>query len=208
MEPDARDRSISRRCWLLAGVALPLSLARAQGGISVFYDGESLRPVAPNLHFLTGKALDRLKDADTVVFVATLRLFTIDQSVAFRETPGKFVVSYDILEEKFKAVITESAARSRAGMTASQAETWCLDSLAISTAGLAPDRLFYLRLEMRAAGPKEEFSSVMADPIRAFFEMVSRKAGPGEQHWGPLESRPLRLSDLVGAGTGRGARSG
>jgi hypothetical protein len=93
-------------------------------------------------------------------------------------------------------------------MTAAQAEAWCLESLAISAAGLSPDRPFYLRLDMRAAGPKEEFSSVMADPFRALFEIWSRKAGPGEQHWGPLESRPLRLSDLVGATAGRGARSG
>jgi hypothetical protein len=208
MQPDARDRSISRRRWLLAGMALPLSLARAQEGMQVFYDGETVRPVAPNLHFLTGKALQRLKDADTVVYVASLKLFTVDQMLPLREKPGRFAVSYDILEEKFKAVIAESGERSKAGMTASQAETWCLDSLAVSAAGLAPDRPFFLRLEMRAAGPKEEFSNVMADPFRAVVEMLSRKAGPGEQHWGPLESRPRRLTDLVRSPTGQGARSG
>jgi len=207
MQPDARDRGISRRTWLLASVALPLSLARAQTEISVFYDGERVRPIAPSLHFLTGKALQRLKDADTVIYVASLKLFTADQTLPFREKPGKFAVSYDILEEKFKAVITESAERSRAGMTAKEAETWCLDSLAISASGLAPDRPFFLRLEMRAAGPKEEFSNVMADPFRAVVEILSRKAGPGEQHWGPLESRPLRLSDLAPR-AGQGARSG
>ena len=100
-----------------------------------------------------------------------------------------------------------TATRSRPGMTASQAEAWCLESLAISAAGLAPDRPFYLRLEMRAAGPKEQFSNVMADPVRAFIELLSRKAGPGEQHWGPLDSRPLRLTDLVRV-PGPGARTG
>jgi hypothetical protein len=117
------------------------------------------------------------------------------------------VVSYDILEEKFKVAVTEAVGRSKSGMTASQTEGWCLESLAISAAGLAPDKPFFLRLEMRAAGPKEEFSNVMADPIRAVVEILSRKAGPGEQHWGPLESRPLRLSDLVRT-AGQGARSG
>jgi hypothetical protein len=207
MSRDARDTSISRRSWLLAGMALPLYLARGEESISVYYDGELLRPVAPNLHFLAGKALDRLKAADTVVYVATLRLFTIDQSVPFREEPGKFVVSYDILEEKFKAVVTEPAARSKSGMTASQAEAWCLENLAISAAGLPADRPFFLRLEMRAAGPKEEFSNVMADPVRALVEILSRKAGPGEQHWGPFESRPLRLFDLARPSS-PGARSG
>jgi hypothetical protein len=206
MDP-ARDRSISRRRWLLAGMAMPFSLASAQSALSVFYDGQNLRPVAPNLHFLAGKALERLKSADTVVFVAKLQLYAIDNSLPLGLKLGKFVVSYDILEEKFKAVITESAERSRSGMTASQAEAWCLDTLAISAAGLSPDRPFFLRLEMRAAGPQEQFSNVMADPVRAVIELLGRKAGPGEQHWGPLDSRPLRLSDLVRM-TVPGARTG
>jgi hypothetical protein len=37
--------------------------------------------------------------------------------------------------------------------------------------------------------------------------LLSRKAGPGEQHWGPLDSRPLRLTDLVRV-PGPGARTG
>ncbi|HUP03136.1 MAG TPA: hypothetical protein VMU19_04060 [Bryobacteraceae bacterium] len=207
MQP-ARDTSISRRRWLLAGAALPLSLAHGEESIHVSYDGETVRPVAPNLHFLTGKALERLKDADTVTYIATLLLLTVDQSEALTQIYGKFVLSYDILEEKFKAVVSEPATRSRAGMSAAQAEAWCLDNLAIKTAGLAPDRLFFLRLEVRAAGPKEQFDNVMANPVRSLLDMLSRKAGPGEQHWGPFESRPLRLNDLVHASAGQGARNG
>ena len=208
MQP-GRDRRISRRRWLLAGAALPLSMASAEDSIRVFYDGENVHPVAPNLHFLAGKALERLKEADTVVYIATLLLLAVDRSDALSQTFGKFVLSYDILEEKFKAVITAPVNRSRSGMTAAQAEAWCLDALSLKTTGvLWQDRPFFLRLEMRAAGPKEPFDNVMANPVRAALEVFIRKAIPGEQHWGPYESRPLRLSDLVRTAAGQGARTG
>ena len=63
MALDARDKRISRRSWLLAGLAIPLFRARAAESLVVAFDGDNLRPSAPGLHFLTGKALDRLKDA-------------------------------------------------------------------------------------------------------------------------------------------------
>ena len=71
MPPHARDTGISRRSWLLAGLALPLFPARAASELSVVYEsdplrGDILRPVVQNLHFLTGKPLERLKDAERV----------------------------------------------------------------------------------------------------------------------------------------------
>ena len=144
-----------------------------------------------------------------MVFVARLSLFTTDQNVARREAPARFMVSYDIWEEKFKVTIPGASPSSRSGLTAAQAENWCLDNLVISALGLPPDHPFYLRLELRTASPRE-FSSVMADPgisFRALAELFARKAGPDDPHWGPYESGRVRLSDLVRT-PGRGARSG
>lgn len=204
---DARDRNARRGIWLLASFVLALSLARgASPTIAVFYDGTNLHPVAPDVHFLTGKSLERVKDGDAVRFVATLSLFTSDQSAPFRQKIGTFVVSYDIWEDKFGVAITESAARNRVGMTAPQAEIWCLQSLGISAAGLAPDRPFFMRLELRTADSKE-LSNFMADPVGVIVERLSRKAGPGDPHWGPYDSGHMRLSDLVRT-AGRGAPTG
>ena len=86
MAHEARETSISRRSWLLAGLAFPLSvLSRASGNnsISVKFDGDNLRATAPNLHFLTGKTLDRLKNANTVVFVANLRSLPSIRAILF-----------------------------------------------------------------------------------------------------------------------------
>ncbi len=84
MAREARDISISRRSWLLAGLALPLSRAFSANPISVRYDGDNLRAAAPSLHFLTGKTLDRLKDANTVVLVANLTIYVTGQPGPFR----------------------------------------------------------------------------------------------------------------------------
>jgi len=200
MPPHARDTGLSRRSWLLAGLALPLFRARAANPLSIVYDGDNLYPVVQDLHFLTGKPLDRLKDAENVAFDSRLSLFTIDQSVPIQQAIGRFVVSYDIWEQKFKVTIPGPAPRSRENLTAAQAETWCLDNLFIKASGLTADRPFFLRMELRTE-QRGELSSVLADPgislVRAAVELWGRKARPDEPHWGPFESGRLRLSDLV-----------
>jgi hypothetical protein len=182
--------------------------ARAANGLSIAYYGDDLHPVVPNLHLLTGKPLDRLKDAEKVVFASWLSLFTIDQSVAFRQALARFVVSYDIWEQKFKVTIPGPAPRSRDNLTDAQAEAWCLENLAISASGLPADQPFFLRLELRTE-QRRELASVLADPgislVKPFVELFSRKPRPDEPHWGPFESGRLRLSELVRM-PGRGPR--
>ena len=144
-QPSRESRAaagISRRGWLIAGLAIPLLRARAAAKLSVEYDGDLLYPVAPSLHFLTGKVLDRLRDsADTQAFISQLTLFYEDGE-AVRQKRARFVVSYSLWEEKFKVAIPDSAARSAAGLSAAQAEAWCLENVAISSSGLAPDKPF------------------------------------------------------------------
>jgi hypothetical protein len=100
------------------------------------------------------------------------------------------------------------APRSKENLTAPQAESWCLENLFISASGLAPDRPFFLRLELRTE-QRREFSNAMADPgislLKPLVELFSRKARPDEPHWGPFESGRLRLSELVRM-PGRGMR--
>jgi len=67
MAQPARDIRISRRSWLLAGLGIPLLRARAEEPLLVSFDGDNLHVAAPGLHFLTGKPLSRLKDANTGV---------------------------------------------------------------------------------------------------------------------------------------------
>jgi len=206
MAHDARDR-ISRRRWLLAGLAIPLSRAWAEPLLRVTSDGDNLHVAAPQLHFLTGRPLARLKNGNIMVFLSQLTLFRDDRVTIIRRKPERITVSYDLWEEKFQvgmAVDRRSASR----LSMEETETWCLENLAISALGLETQRPFWLRFELRTASEKE-ISAVAGDTgisIRGLIEMFSRRAGADEEHW-TLNAGPLRLGDLPRI-SGRRIRNG
>jgi hypothetical protein len=195
MALNARDKGISRRSWLLAGLVISLSRAWAES-LSVVFDGDNLRPMVPNLHFLSGKALDRLKDARTVAFVSQLTLLGEDRITVFRRTPQRFYVSYAIWDEKFKVTMPGATPESSMWPTAEQAENWCVENLAISALGMAPDRPYWLRFELRTADSKD-LSRVWSDTgisVSSLIEMFGRRPEPNEPHW--MMEKRLRLMDL------------
>jgi hypothetical protein len=72
-----------------------------------------------------------------------------------------------------------------------------MENLAISTLGLATQRPFWLRFELRTASEKE-VSAVAGDTgisIRGLIEMFSRRVGADQPHW-ELNAGPFRLGDL------------
>src|ERR1051326_300342 len=161
----AANNRLRRRRWLLAGLAIPLSTARADHPLEVTFDGDNIHVAAPGLHFLTGKPLERLKNAATVVFVSQITLFSDDRQTIFRRPVAERVlVSFSLGEEKFSVTIRggDSTRTTPRLLTAQQAETWCIENLAISSLGLAPERPFWLRFELRAADPKD-LGALMGD---------------------------------------------
>jgi hypothetical protein len=176
--------------------------------LNVTWDGDNLHVAAPRLHFLTGKPLERLRDGATVVFLSQLTVFADSRTNLFRRTAERLVMSYDLWEERFAVTRLGTVARSKSHLTAEAAESWCLESLLIASSGMAPDRLFWLRFEMRAPDAKELSTVVRGDgiSITGLIEMFSRNPGPEEPHWA-LEAGPLRLSELARAPV-RSARNG
>ena len=191
----AREK-ISRRSWLLAGLTIPLFRARASENLAVSFDGDTLRVAAPQLHFLSGKPLARLKDANTVVFLSQLTIFDDDHTTVFRRAPERLTISYDIWEEKFQVVLAVER-RSASRLSLAGAEAWCHDRLANSTLGLAPTRPFWLRFELREEDPRDT-AAMVGDPgisLRSLIERFARKPGADQAHY-TLEAGPLRLTDL------------
>ncbi len=211
MAPFAQQTPISRRSWLLAGLSLALSSARGEEKPSVTFDGDNIHVSAPNLHFLTGKPLQRLKDGATVVYLAQLWLY--DDGLfqrPFRTPPvDRFAISYDVWGvDKFSVAMLTTTPRTVDNLSVAATETWCLENLAVSGSNLAPERRFWLKLEMRTADQKD-LSSMVAGPGLSLAEIVLRlgkKAGADDPKWS-LEAGPLRLSDLVRT-AGRGPRNG
>lgn len=199
MSEPSRGSQISRRSWLLAGLAAPLFRARAADSLAVTFDGDNLHIASPDLHFLTGKPLQRLTEGGTVVYLGRLTLFRDPFLTPFRRTDARFVVSYDIWgEDKFSVSMPEPTPRTVL-LPAPAAEAWCIESLAINASGLAPDRPFWLLLDLRTV-PRKDLSQVLGDSginIKNFFiEFFSRQPGTDDPQW-TRPAGPLRLADLV-----------
>ncbi len=201
MARDARKRAgiISRREYLLGGLAIPLSRAFAVSSpLTVTWDGDDLHVTAPRLHFLTGKPLERLKNGDSVVFITQLSLSTDNFATVMRRAPQRFVFSFDLWEEKFSVSKMEPGPRHVAGLPANAAEAWCVENVAIGALGLASNRPFWLRFELRAAEPKDE-AAVLGEPglnLNRLIEMFSRLPRAEQPHWS-ADAGPLRLADLT-----------
>src|SRR5437763_7844047 len=102
MDQPSQGHRISRRNWLLAGLATPLFSWRAAAeSLEIKYDGDNLHLSAPTFHFLTGKPLERLKDGASVAYVAQVTLLRDDHVTPIKRRQGRFVVSLDLWEEKF-----------------------------------------------------------------------------------------------------------
>ncbi len=130
----------------------------------------------------------------SVPFDFQLSLFDGTRDVPFRRTVDRFVVSYDLWEESFKVARIRGAGRT--GLSASGVERWCLDNLAVSTAGLTPGTRLWVRLEIRAQDSPEGVSGGN-DPgisLTSLIDLFSRPAR-NPQHW-TLESTAFRLEDL------------
>jgi hypothetical protein len=208
MKARARETLISRRSWLLAG--LTLSVSRASRAfedqpLQVRYDGDNLRVAAPSLHFLSGKPLERLKDGDAVAYLANLELVNEAKTLTVRQQRGRFVVSYALWEDnKFSVTQLASTPVTVEDLPMRAAEAWCLDRLALNTMGLAPDRFYWLRLDIRTANA----SDIAAEGLPGFsisrmIKWLGRK-NTEQTQWGPLERR-VRLVDLPRL-AGRGSR--
>jgi hypothetical protein len=189
----------------MAGLALGVSRLRAASLLNVSYDGDNLRVVVPDLHFLTGKPLERLKDAATVTFLSQLTLFSDQHGTVFKRANERFVVSYDLWEQKFSVTIPGGSKRSLPHASAAEAESWCLENLAISAMGMAPERPFWLRFDLRTAD-RRELATIVGDSglsLGALIEIFSRKPGSGEFSVS-ANFGPFRLFDLPRTPSGRG----
>lgn len=155
---------------------------------------DELRVAAPRIHFLSGRPLDRLHDGVSVPFDFQLTLFSGTRDTPFRRTVERFVISYDLWEESFK--VTRVRGARRMGLSASGVEHWCLDNLAVSTAGVPPGSRMWVRLEIRAQDSPEAVSAP-SDPgisLTSLIELFSRPAR-NPQHW-TLDSTAFHLEDL------------
>jgi len=82
-------------------------------------------------------------------------------------------------------VVRRGVMRQASRLTAEAAEAWCLENLAAPVAGVAPDRRFVIRLEVRQADLRNA-KPVLGEPglsLTSLVDMFSRPARAHEPHW-------------------------
>jgi len=215
MAHQARDNRISRRSWLVTGLALPLFRARAaeETPLRPVFDGDNLQLKLPlNFHFLSGKPLERLNGGNTVSFLARMSLLTDDKHTIIKESPVQpFILSMDIWDRTFKVTAPNLMPRDRTGLTAPQAESWCLENIYISTTSVPQDRPLWLQWTMKTRH-QDDLSQVIGDRGISLSNLVveyfSRKTGVNDAEWTYQTSHSFRLQDLPRMLFGRSNRLG
>ncbi len=153
---------------------------------------DQIRVAAPKLHFLTGNPLERLKNGNAVAFDFHLAIFGESKQSILRRNFDRFVISYDIWEERFSISRMRTARSSVSGLTADAAEAWCLENIAVSTSGLPPDRPVWVRLDIRAQDTRQALSDQEALSLSSLIELFSRPGKREPNQW-RLEAGPIRL---------------
>ena len=87
---------------------------RAQD-VVVRASGDQLQLAAPTLRFIAGKPLDSLRNGAAVAFDIQVSVLSDSRQVVLRRAFERFVVSYDLWEERF------SVTRMRSGRAAVRA---------------------------------------------------------------------------------------
>ena len=198
---------VTRSWWLMASFGAPLMLGLAAQSLGVRLDGDDLRIVAPQFHFLTGKSLEKLKDGASVAFLAQLSLSPEVNAPAIKRAVDRFIVSYDVWEEKFSVTQTGMERGTVTHLSSTAAEAWCLDRLAVGIDGVAPDKPFWVKLEMRAEDARDQ-AGVVGDAginLTRLIEIFSNPARAQQSRWEGIAG-PVRLMDLKRER--RGSRSG
>lgn len=165
--------------------------------LQVSWTGRELRVAAPQLRFLTGKALERARNGNTVAF--DLQLSVISGQSVLQRTAERYLISYDLWEERFavaRMARDQHPQKSVSHLTQNAAEAWCLENLVLATEKLDPNRQVILQLDVRAEDGRAP-AQVVGEPgisLTALIEIFSRTSNSPQAKWS-LQRGPLRIAD-------------
>jgi hypothetical protein len=188
--------------WLILAFLSGFALAMVTEELILNWHDNRLELAAPHVHFLSGKPLGRLRNAEAVPFDFQVTLWSSNHNHIFARLADRFVVSYSLWEEKFKVVKLTAPRRAVDHLGATAAEAWCLDQMSMDLTGMGDSQPFWVRLEIRAQDAKDAplfgRGSINESGISltSLIELFSRPAPAQQPHWGPYDAGPLTIEDL------------
>ena len=199
-------RKVARSCWLMAGIGATLLIGLAPTvvvrlrGDDLRLDGDDLRVSVPTtFRFISGKPLEKLKDGATLEYLAQLSVSASSEASAplVRPAVNRFVVSYDVWEERFSVTSTVLERATASHLSATAAEGWCLDHLPLGIDGVPRDKPLWIKLEVRAEDARDQTGLFGPSSINLtrLIEVFSNPARTQQMHW-EASAGPVRLEDL------------
>jgi hypothetical protein len=179
---------------LLLAIELGAMSVSTQGLVPHQVSGE-LRVTDPALHFLTGKSLALLHDGAAVPFDFQLTVASGSKTNVVARSLERFMVSYDVWEEKFSVVRVRDFRKSGMRLSASSAETWCLDNIFVPTGALPAGQQLWAHLEIRSVESKELLAESSGINLATLIEIFSRPSRPEQDHWS-VESAAFQVASL------------
>jgi hypothetical protein len=197
---------ITRRSFvgfLLPAAGACLTTAGEAERLEVRVAGERIRVAAPQLRFIVGKPLERLRNGAPVPFAFQLAVSADHWDSVLDRDIERFVLSYDLWEEKLAIAKLGPPRKSVSHLAASAAEAWCVGELSVAPGRIGEEQPFWVRLEVRAENPAEEAELDRQESVSLtrLIEIFGRR-GRGEQSRWVAEAGPVKLAELRKAATG------
>jgi hypothetical protein len=190
--------------WLILAFVSGIAIAMMAEELRLNWRDNRLELSAPRVHFLGGKPLELLHNAAKVPFNFNVTLWSGSKNHIYARSFDRFVISYDLWEEKFKVVKTQSPVATVEHLTAEAAERWCQDQMAVPLPGVSGSEPLWIRLEIRAEDGKDGgvfgrggrgSVSDAGISLSSLIEIFSRPAQQ-QSHWGPYEVGPFTIDEL------------
>jgi hypothetical protein len=162
---------------------------------SVKLDGDQLRVSAVRPAFFSNEVVKRLHNGIAVTFVLKIGTTPNLASKPAMQSVYRFVISYDIFEEKYAVSRIEPNPRSITHLSETAAQLWCLDSIGLSTVRIAADQPFWVQLDYQTEEAKPTATDSGGSIIGGLIDVFSRK-NQHQDSRGTMAAGPFNLSEL------------
>jgi hypothetical protein len=183
---------------LIALACTGLSPGLAAQSLTVRAAGDMLQVRGASLRLIEGVVADHLKDGRSVRVDFEMTILDKAQGAAITQSRQSFILSFDLWEQRYAVTRTGATPRSISHLASRDAESWCLENLALPLTALgrfARDLSFWVRLEYRVQDqPSPATEPGPLSPLGTLIEALSRRRA-GEALGRSFESGPFRIGN-------------
>ncbi|MFN7922731.1 MAG: hypothetical protein U0Q16_21680 [Bryobacteraceae bacterium] len=147
--------------------------------------GDQLFVSVARMDLLREPITAKLKSGQAVAFDFHLALWVGSRSSPRRRAFERFVVSYDLWEERYAVSTLRKPKSSAAGLTPRGVEQWCLERIVVPSVDLGGASTVWAKLDVRAVDPERDAELFTREglSLTTLIDLVSRTNRSEEQHW-------------------------